>query len=102
MAVSWRPELLTLYNTARFFATKVSNITGGTFQNQSSPAGELVTAFDVLPAVRDLEVDIGYSASYYHLHADPVQAFGTTIPFGLTQRNKTPGYTTAEASRFVK
>lgn len=88
MAVSWRPELLTLYNTARFFATKVSNITGGRFKINPRPAGELVTAFDVLPAVRDLEVDVGYSASYYHLHADPVQAFGTTIPFGLTQRQQ--------------
>ncbi len=88
MATSWPESLVTLYGAAQFFAEKVSELTGGAFKITPKPAGEPVGAFDVLPAVRDLEVDMGHSASYYHVDLSPVQQFGTTVPFGLTQRQQ--------------
>ena len=79
---------MTLYGAAQFFADKVSQLTGGAFKITPKPADEPIGALDVLPAVRDLEVDMGHSASYYHVNLSPVQQFGTTVPFGLTQRQQ--------------
>ena len=88
MATSWPESLVTLYGAAQFFANKVSQLTGGAFKITPKPADEPIGALDVLPAVRDLEVDMGHSASYYHVNLSPVQQFGTTVPFGLTQRQQ--------------
>ena len=88
MATSWPESLVTLYGAAQFFADKVSRLTGGAFQITPRPADEPVGALEVLPAVRDLGVDMGHSASYYYVDLSPVQQFGTTVPFGLTQRQQ--------------
>lgn len=88
MATSWPESLVTLYGAAQFFAEKVSELTGGAFKITPKPAGEPIGALEVLPAVRDLEVDMGHSAAYYHVDLSPVQQFGTTVPFGLTQRQQ--------------
>ncbi|MDE0606453.1 MAG: hypothetical protein OXH78_04775 [Acidimicrobiaceae bacterium] len=88
MATSWPESLVTLYGAAQFFADKVSELTGGAFKITPKPAGEPIGALEVLPAVRDLEVDMGHSAAYYHVDLSPVQQFGTTVPFGLTQRQQ--------------
>ena len=88
MATSWPESLVTLYGAAQFFANKVSELTEGAFTITPKPAGEPIAALDVLPAVRDLAVDIGHSASYYQVALSPVQQFGTTVPFGLTARQQ--------------
>ena len=88
MATSWPESLVTLYGAAQFFADKVSQLTGGAFKITPRPADDPIGALDVLPAVRDTEVDMGHSASYYYVGLSPVQQFGTTIPFGLTQRQQ--------------
>ena len=88
MATSWPESLVTLYGAAQFFADKVSQLTGGAFRITPRPADEPVGALDVLPTVRDHGVDMGHSASYYYVGLSPVQQFGTTVPFGLTQRQQ--------------
>ena len=88
MALSWRPELEVLFATANFFARKVSDITGGRFKINPRPAGELVGALDVLSAVSNRNVDAGYTASYYYMDVNPTQIFGTSVPFGFTQRQQ--------------
>ena len=88
MATSWPESLVTLYGAAQFFAHKVDELTGGAFKITPKPADQPIGALDVLPAVRDQRVDIGHSAAYYYIGLNPAQQFGTTVPFGLTQRQQ--------------
>ena len=88
MATSWPAGLVTLFGSAQYFAEQVSRLTGGRFQIRARPAGEIVAGLEVLPAVRDLGVQSGHTASYYYVGLSPVQQFGTAVPFGLTQRQQ--------------
>ena len=88
MATSWPTALVTLFGSAQFFAQKVSELTGGRFQINARPAGEIVGGLEVLPAVRDGGAQAGHTASYYYVGLSPVQQFGTAVPFGLTQRQQ--------------
>ena len=88
MATSWPVALVTLFGSAQFFANEVSRLTGGKFQINPRPAGEIVGGLEVLPTVRDVGVQSGHTASYYYVGLSPVQQFGTAVPFGLTQRQQ--------------
>ena len=88
MALSWPATLDALFGSSRFFAEKVGELTGGRFKINLRPAGELVGSLEVLPAVRDLKTEIGHTPSYYYTELSPVHLFGTTVPFGLTQRQQ--------------
>ena len=88
MATSWPTALVALFGSAQFFAEKVGELTGGRFRIYPRPAGEIVGGLEVLQAVRDLGVEMGHTASYYYVGISPVQQFGTTVPFGLTQRQQ--------------
>ncbi len=86
MATSWPAGLVTIFGSANVFTDMVSRLTGGKFQINARPAGEIVGGLEVLPTVRDQGVQSGHSASYYYTGLSPVQNFGTAMPFGLTQR----------------
>lgn len=86
MATSWPAGLVTLFGAAGVFAEQVSRLTGGRFKITPRPAGEIVGGLEVLPTVRDQGVQSGHTASYYYTGLNEVQQFGTTMPFGLTQR----------------
>lgn len=86
MATSWPAGLVTLFGAANVFAEQVSRLTGGRFKITPRPAGEIVDGLAVLPTVRDQGVQSGHTASYYYTGLNEVQQFGTTMPFGLTQR----------------
>ena len=86
MATSWPTALVTIFGGAQFFTEQVSRLTGGKFKINARPAGEIVGGLEVLPTVRDQGVQAGHTASYYYTGLSPVQQFGTTVPFGLTQR----------------
>ncbi|MEM9561766.1 MAG: ABC transporter substrate-binding protein [Actinomycetota bacterium] len=88
MATSWPTSLVTLFGAAEVFAQQVSDLTGGKFQINVAPAGEIVGGLDVLPAVRDGGAEVGHTASYYYVGLSPVQQFGTAVPFGLNQRQQ--------------
>ncbi len=88
MATSWPTSLVTLFGAAELFAQQVSDLTGGRFQINVAPAGEIVGGLDVLPAVRDGGAEVGHTASYYYVGLSPVQQFGTAVPFGLNQRQQ--------------
>ena len=88
MATSWPESLVTLYGAAQYFAQKVGELTGGAFKITPQPADQPIGALEVLPAVRDHQVDMGHSAAYYYVGLHPAQQFGTTVPFGLTQRQQ--------------
>ncbi len=86
MATSWPTGLVTLFGSASLFTETVSRLTGGKFTINARPAGEIVGGLEVLPTVRDNGVQSGHTASYYYTGLSPVQNFGTSMPFGLTQR----------------
>ncbi len=86
MATSWPTGLVTLFGSATLFTETVSRLTGGKFTINARPAGEIVGGLEVLPTVRDSGVQSGHTASYYYTGLSPVQNFGTSMPFGLTQR----------------
>ncbi len=88
MATSWPTSLVTLFGSAQTFAEKLSALTGGKFRITPRPAGEIVGGLEVLPAVASQGVQSGHTASYYYTGINPIQQFGTAVPFGLTQRQQ--------------
>lgn len=86
MPTSWPASLTALWNGAQYFTERVAALTAGRFQITARPAGEVAGPFDVLPVVSEGSFPIGATASYYYLDRNPVLAFGTALPFGLTHR----------------
>jgi TRAP-type mannitol/chloroaromatic compound transport system substrate-binding protein len=86
MASSFPKSLETLFGTADLLTRRVSALTGGRFQITLHAAGEIVPALQVLDAVQNGTVECGQTAMYYYFGKDPAWAFGTTVPFGLNQR----------------
>lgn len=88
MASSWVETLPTLWASNVHFADRVAALTNGRFSITPRPAGEITGALEVLPAVQDLTVPAGTTASYYYIESSPIMAFGTALPFGLTTRQQ--------------
>lgn len=86
MATSWPPLLDTIFGGATTFADAVSALTGGKFSIDVRAAGELAPGLEVLNVVEQGAVQCGHTASYYYTGKSPVTAFGTALPFGLTNR----------------
>ncbi len=88
MATSWPVSLDTIYGSAQFFVERVAALTDGKLQITPNPAGKLSKGTDILDVVSQGAVPIGHTASYYYIGKGPATAFGTTVPFGLTQRQQ--------------
>lgn len=86
MATSWPPLLDTIFGGAHTFSAVVGAITGGKFTVDVRAAGELAPGLEVLNVVEQGAVPCGHTASYYYTGKSPVTAFGTSVPFGLTNR----------------
>jgi TRAP-type mannitol/chloroaromatic compound transport system substrate-binding protein len=79
-------SLDTLFGPAEGFVQHVSELTGGNFQIQVFPAGEIVPTLQAAEAVGTGTVEMAHTASYYHWGTDPTFALGTAIPFGPNAR----------------
>ncbi len=88
LASSFPRSLETIFGSAEVLAARVSAMTGGAFDIKVYPAGELVPALQVLDAAQQGTVQCGQSASYYYLGKNPVLAFDTCVPFGMTARQQ--------------
>lgn len=88
MATSWPVGLDTIFGGAQVFAERVGALTGGRFSITPRAADELVPGLEVLNAVEEGGVPMGHTASYYYTGRTPVMAFGTALPFGLTDRQQ--------------
>lgn len=88
IATSWPQALDTIYGGAVTFAEAVSNMTGGKFKMTARAAGELVPGLEILQSVQAGSVKAGHTASYYYRGLAEVVAFGTAVPFGLTDRQQ--------------
>jgi len=93
-SVSWRlassfPQSSDiLHGGALRVGETVSRITGGRFTIRTYAAGELVPPFQVMDAVMQGTVQCGLSPGYFYVGKHPALAFDTTIPFGLTTRQR--------------
>jgi TRAP-type mannitol/chloroaromatic compound transport system substrate-binding protein len=79
-------SLDTLFGPAEGFVTHVSELTGGNFQIEVFPAGEIVPTPQAAEAVATGTVEMAHTASYYYWGKDPTFALGTAIPFGPNAR----------------
>ncbi|HJV65520.1 MAG TPA: TRAP transporter substrate-binding protein DctP [Geomonas sp.] len=92
MASSYPPDLATLNGIGEFLGQRVAELTGGQFQIEFFPAGEIVPAFGVLDAVRNGTVELGYTSSYYYYDRDVTFCFDAAIPFGMNNRQMDAWY----------
>jgi TRAP-type mannitol/chloroaromatic compound transport system substrate-binding protein len=79
-------SLDTLFGPADGFVKHVAELTGGNFQIQVFPAGEIVPTPQAAEAVGTNTVEMAHTCSYYYWGKDPTFALGTAIPFGLNAR----------------
>ena len=85
LASSFPKSLDTLFGAAEKFAKTVNALSGGKFEVSVHPAGELMPAFGIVDALQNDTIEMGQTASYYYTGKDPIFAFGTAVPFGLTK-----------------
>ena len=84
--VQWRltsgfPRSLdTIYGAAEIFAEHVKAMTGGNFEIQVFPAGEIVPMPQAAEAVGTGTVEMTHTCSYYYWGMDPTFAIGTAMP----------------------
>lgn len=88
MATSWPVALDTIFGGAQVVAERVTALSGGKFTIEARAAGELAPGLQVLDVVEQGAVPIGHTASYYYVGKTPATAFGTALPFGLTDRQQ--------------
>jgi len=86
---SFPRRLDTIFGGAEVLAERVAAMSGGDFQIQVYPAGEIVPGLQVLDAVQQRTVEMGQTASYYYVGKNPVLAYDCCVPFGLTARQQT-------------
>jgi TRAP-type mannitol/chloroaromatic compound transport system substrate-binding protein len=88
LASSFPRSLDTIFGACEHFAARLAELTDGAFQIRVYPAGELVPALEVLDAVQSGTAQCGQTGSYYYIGKNPVLAFDTCVPFGLTAREQ--------------
>ncbi len=89
LASSFPRGLDTIFGVAEVLAKRLEAMSEGRFRLRVYPAGEIVPPLQVLDAVQQGTVQVGHSASYYFTGKNPVLAFDTCVPFGLTSRQQT-------------
>ncbi len=88
LATSWPTSLDTIFGGAQTFADRVTKMTGGRFTINARAAGEVVPALEILQSAQSGAIRAGHTASYYYVGLDNATAFGTALPFGLTDRQQ--------------
>jgi TRAP-type mannitol/chloroaromatic compound transport system substrate-binding protein len=86
MTSSFPKTLDTLFGAGELIAKRVAAATGGRFEIRTFAPGEIVPALQVVDAVQNDTVEMGYTAGYYYVGKDPTFAFDTAMPFGLNTR----------------
>lgn len=84
MVTSWPKSLETIFGGAQTVCDRLKAMSGGKFTITPYAAGEIVPGLEVLDTVQNGTVECGHTASYYYIGKNPVLAFATSVPFGLT------------------
>lgn len=88
MTTSWPKALDTIYGGADTICQRVVQMTDGRFRITPYSAGEISPPLQVFDSVQKGSVECGHTASYYYIGKNPVFAFGTSVPFGLTAQQQ--------------
>ena len=86
LASSFPKSLDAIFGAGELLSKRVSQMTGGKFQISVHAGGEIVPPLQVLDAVQNGTVEMSHTALYYFFGKEPTWAIGTTIPFGLNNR----------------
>lgn len=92
LASSFPRSLEVIYNGAVVLSKRISELTGGGFEIQVFPAGELAPPNGVLDAVEKNTVECGHTCSYYYHGRNKAFSLDTAIPFGLNARQMNAWY----------
>jgi TRAP-type mannitol/chloroaromatic compound transport system substrate-binding protein len=90
--VKWRltssfPKSLdTIYGGAEVLAKRVKAITGGKFDIQVFAGGEIAPGLQALDVTQNGTVECCHTCSYYYVGKDKAFGFGTSVPFGMNNR----------------
>ncbi len=91
-AVRWRltssfPKSLdTIYGGAEVLSNRLKAMTGGKFEVQVFAAGEIAPGLQALDVTQNGTVECCHTCSYYYVGKDKTFGFGTSVPFGLNNR----------------
>ncbi len=92
LASSFPTSLEVIYNGAAVLSRRISELTGGKFEIQVFPAGEIAPPNGVLDAVEKNTVECGHTCSYYYHGRNKAFSLDTAIPFGLNARQMNAWY----------
>ena len=91
-AIKWRltssfPKSLdTIYGGADVLSQRLNAMTGGKFQVQVFAAGEIAPGLQALDVTQNGTVECCHTCSYYYVGKDKTFGFGTSVPFGMNNR----------------
>lgn len=86
LAASFPRSIPALFNAADGLSKFVKEMSGGHFQIDVFPPGEIVPALQVMDAVSIKTVEAGFTCGYYYFGKNPAFCFDTAVPFGLNVR----------------
>ena len=85
-ASSYPKSLDTIFGAGETFARYVAAATDNRFRITVHPAGELVPPLQVLDAVQNASVDLGFTVGQFNWGKEPTWALATGGPFALNAR----------------
>ncbi|MGI9031946.1 MAG: TRAP transporter substrate-binding protein [Ilumatobacteraceae bacterium] len=88
MPTSWPANLDTIFGGVTVFTETVAALSGNRFRITPRAGGELVPPLEVLQSAQSGAYPIGHTASYYYTGLAELTAFGTSLPFGLNDRQQ--------------
>ena len=83
---SFPKSLDTIYGGAEVLSKRIAAMTGGKFQVQVFAAGEVAPGLQALDVTQNGTVECCHTCSYYYVGKDKTFAFGTSVPFGMNNR----------------
>jgi len=86
MPSSFGRNLDALYGSAQVFINTVRDLTDGRFEIQWFGPGEIVPPLAIAPSVQNGTIEMGQTASFYHVGLDPTFAVASGVPFGMNVR----------------
>jgi len=84
MVTSWPPHFPVLGESAERIAANIQRMSAGRMKIQVYGGGELVPPLGTFDAVRQGNVEMGHSTSYYWAGTSPATQFFAAVPFGMT------------------
>lgn len=92
MPTTWTPALNVMLGSARRLATLVNELSGGRFQIEVFPAGQIAPPLGVFDAASRGNVEAFMGASYYWSAKEAAVQWFCSVPFGMNPGGMTSWY----------